>query len=109
MQSVVNIIFLIEISLSKLTKEMGERHKHSLWKTHEYNMLIIHRKPYTSYENGILPDFHVGAQESPGAENGNPLQYCLENPMDRGAWQAVVCGVAESDTAEWLSIKASTF
>ena len=30
MQSVVNIIFLIEISLSKLTKEMGERHKHSL-------------------------------------------------------------------------------
>ena len=26
---------------------------------------------------------------SPGEENGNPLQYsCLENPMDRGAWQA---------------------
>ena len=32
--------------------------------------------------------------------NGNPLQYhCLENPMDRGAWQATVHGVAkESDT-----------
>ena len=29
--------------------------------------------------------------------NGNPLQYsCLENPMDRGAWQAAVYGVAKS-------------
>ena len=32
---------------------------------------------------------------SPGEGNGNPLQYsCLENPMDRGAWQATVPGVA---------------
>ncbi|KAB0340793.1 hypothetical protein FD754_022823 [Muntiacus muntjak] len=31
----------------------------------------------------------------PGEGNGNPLQYsCLENPMDRGAWQATVHGVA---------------
>ena len=31
--------------------------------------------------------------------NGNPLQYCcLENPMDRGAWQAAVHGVAEGRT-----------
>jgi len=31
--------------------------------------------------------------------NGNPLQYsCLENPMDRGAWQAIVYGVAKSQT-----------
>ena len=31
---------------------------------------------------------------SPGEGNGNPLQYpCLENPMDRGAWQATVLGV----------------
>ena len=34
-----------------------------------------------------------------GEGNGNPLQYsCLENPMDGGAWQAAVHGVAEGQT-----------
>ena len=37
-----------------------------------------------------------------GDGNGNPLQYsCLENPVDRGAWRAVVHRVAQScDTTE---------
>ena len=35
------------------------------------------------------------------AGHNNPLQYSsLENPMDRGAWQATVCRVAESNTTE---------
>ena len=36
---------------------------------------------------------------SPGEENGNPLQYsCLENPTDKGAWQAAVQGITKSWT-----------
>ena len=43
-----------------------------------------------------------------GEGNGNPLQYsCLENPMDGGAWQAAVHGVAKSQTQ--LSDFTSTF
>ena len=38
-----------------------------------------------------------GPGRSPGGGPGNPLQYfCLENPMHRGAWQAIVHGVAKS-------------
>ena len=44
-----------------------------------------------------------GWGRSLGEGNGNPLQYsCLENPMDRGAWQAMVCRVATSWT--WLKL-----
>ena len=36
---------------------------------------------------GLIP----GWGSSPGVGNGNPLQFsCLENPMDRGAWWAIV-------------------
>ena len=44
---------------------------------------------------GLIP----GLGRSPGGGNGNPHQYsCLDNPMDRGAWQATVHGVAKSQT-----------
>ena len=40
-----------------------------------------------------------GSGRSSGRSNGNPLQYsCLENPMDRGAWRAVVYRVSKSQT-----------
>ena len=42
-----------------------------------------------------------GLGRSPGEGDGYPLQYsCLENPMARGVWWALVHGVAESDTTE---------
>ena len=40
-----------------------------------------------------------GSGKSPGGGISNPLQYSgLKNPMDRGAWQATVHGVAKSQT-----------
>ena len=42
-----------------------------------------------------------GSGRSPRGGHGKPLQYsCLENPMDRGVWQATVHGIAESDMTE---------
>ena len=41
-------------------------------------------------DTGSVP----GSGRSPGKGNGNPLHYsCLENPMDRAAWQATLHGV----------------
>ena len=41
----------------------------------------------------------LGQEDSPKVGNSNPLQYsCLENSMDRGAWQVTVCGVAKNQT-----------
>ena len=48
-----------------------------------------------SRDTGFIP----GLGLSLGEGNGNPLQCsCLGNPMDRGAWQATVHGVAKSQT-----------
>ena len=50
---------------------------------------------YIAGDPGSIP----GSGRSPGEGNGYPLLYsCLENPMDRGAWQATVHGVAQSRT-----------
>ena len=46
----------------------------------------------------------LGPRRSSGEGNGNPLRYsCLENPMDRGAWWAIIHGVTQLDMTEWLS------
>ena len=46
----------------------------------------------------------LGQEDPRGEGNGNPLWYsCLANPVDRGAWRAVVHGAAkEWDTTKWL-------
>ena len=52
-----------------------------------------------SVYNAGDPGSSPGLGRSPGEGNSNPLQYyCLENPMERGAWKAAVYGVAKSWT-----------
>ena len=56
---------------------------------------VIKNLPANAGDVGSIP----GPGKSPGEGNGNPLQYSgLENPMDRGAWWAIVHGVSKSRT-----------
>ena len=53
-----------------------------------------------------------GLGRSPGVGNGNSFQYsCLENSMDRGAWWAIVHGVAKSQTGlnDWTHTHTQSF
>ena len=53
---------------------------------------VLKNLPANAGEVGSIP----GLGRSPREGNGNPLQYsCLGNPMDRGAWWAIVHGVAK--------------
>ena len=56
---------------------------------------IVENLPAVREELGSIP----GSAKSPGKANGYPCQYsCLENSMDRGAWQATVHGVTKGQT-----------
>ena len=56
---------------------------------------VVKNPPANARDSGLI----LGLGRSPEGGNGNPLQYsCLENPMDRGIWQAIVHGVAKSQT-----------
>ena len=53
---------------------------------------VVKNPPAIAGDVGLIP--RLG--RSSGEGNGNPLQYfCLGNPMDRGAWQAIVHGVTK--------------
>ena len=56
---------------------------------------VVKNLPASAGDSSSIP----GSERSPGEENGNPFHpYCLENPMDRGAWRATVHGVTRSRT-----------
>ena len=53
---------------------------------------------------GLIPQLG----RSPGGRHGSPLQYSwLENPMDRGAWQATVHRVTQTRILEWVAVPSS--
>ena len=59
-------------------------------------MLVVENLPASVGDIGDAGSV-PGLGRCPGGEHGNPYQYsCLENPMDRGAWQATVHSVAQS-------------
>ena len=65
--------------------------------------MLAKNPPTNVGDTGSIP----GSGRSPRDRNGNPLQHsCLGNPMDRGAWQAVVQEVAKSQIR--LSTQACT-
>ena len=61
---------------------------------------VVKNPSANAVEAGLIP----GSGRSPREENGNSPQHsCLGNPMDRGAWQNTVYGLAELDTTSLLS------
>ena len=65
--------------------------------------LVVKNSPASTgdvRDTGSIP----GSGASPGEEHSNPLQYsCLENPMDRGAWWAIIHG----DTKSWTQLEVT--
>ena len=68
---------------------------------------VVKNPPVNEGDTGLIP----GSGRSPGEGNANPLQYsCWENPMDGGAWQVTVYGVAKNRTRlKQLGTQARTF
>ena len=58
-------------------------------------VLVIKKLPANAGNAGLIP----GLSRFPEGGNGTPFQYsCLENPMDKGAWQTTVLGITKSQT-----------
>ena len=81
-------------------------HKRS---NYQYKHLTIRLQPTGSQRVGHNWSDSTHAWSTTGEGNGNPLQYyCLQNPVDKGAWWAVVHRVAQSQTRmKWLSSSSS--
>ena len=63
------------------------------------------RRQVQSEDPGSIPE----SGRPPGEGSGYPLQYCLENPMDRGAWWATVHGVIKSQTLLTMHTHTPTY
>ena len=62
-------------------------------------VVLVVKNPPANVGDARDADSIPGLGKSPGVGSGNPLQYsCLQNSMDREAWQATAHGVAKSQT-----------
>ena len=77
------ILLNLECDLSSIFNQAVSAHYHYLVPC---GGSVIKNPPANAGDAGLFP----GSGRSPGEGHGNPFQYCLENPMDRGAWQATV-------------------
>ena len=70
------------------------------WTSSQMALVVKTRLPMQEIQETQV--WSLGPEDPPGVGNGNPLWYsCLENPMDRGTWQAVVYRVVKS----WTQLK----
>ena len=78
--------------LLRVTSLQGQ--KDSFFSSSPFQVEQLVKNPLSKVGNmGLIPEF----SRSSGGGNGNLLQHsCLENSMDRGAWQATASGVAKS-------------
>ena len=94
-----NVISLVWFLIQKLSLQMI-----TINKLIELQMsLVVKNMPANAVDLRNAGSI-LGLGRSPGGGHGNLLQYsCLENPMDRGVWQAVVLRVTESTQLKQLS------
>ena len=76
-----------------------------------FQVVLVVKNLYANAGNVRDMNLIPGSGRSPGEGRGNPLQYsCLQNPLDRGAWQATVHWVAKSwRRLKQLSMQASFY
>ena len=89
---------LREVFLEEVVHELrlagGER-THGCGTKNQCRGSVVKNLPANAGDTGSIPR----SGNFPGEGNGNPFQYsCLGNPTDRGAWRAIVHGVAKSWT-----------
>ena len=105
----------VAISFSRGSSTPGDRIRVShivgrsftIWATREVS-LVVKNLP-TNAGDTRDTDSITGLGRSPRAGHGKPLQYsCLKNPMDRGAWWAIVHGVALRVGHDWVTKQNTT-
>ena len=96
-----NVMLILSVNLASPCCCLVAKSCPNLWQPHGLSS-FDKETACNAGDLGLIP----GSGRSPGEGNGNPLQYsCLENPMDRGAWQSTVHGVAR--VGHNLAIKPS--